>query len=303
MKLFSTPTRIPSPPATSADLSRFTLKAEGLPSAFYHVGKGDLMQFSTLASSSSGNSTLISHGSHHILIDAGISCRRILAALATLDADPVGLDGVLITHDHDDHISGLASLCRKTGVPVYASRGAAEGILARFPDAGISIRMISPEVSFDIGPFTVRAFHTSHDAKESVGYRLSADGRSMALATDLGCVTDEILQALSGVDSAILEANHDPDMLKYGPYPSVLKKRIASDRGHLSNRICGRLAGILYENGTRTFVLAHLSHENNTPELARAAVEAGLANAGAIPGQNAFVYVAPPAHVGETLEV
>ncbi|MBR6951135.1 MAG: MBL fold metallo-hydrolase [Oscillospiraceae bacterium] len=261
------------------------------------------MQFSTLASSSSGNSTLVSRGDDHILIDAGISCRRIMAALAALHADPAGIAGVLITHEHDDHISGLATLCKKTGVPVYASPGAAEGIRARFPDTDISIRVISPETPFAVGPFTVRAFRTSHDAKESVGYRLTADGRSMALATDLGFVSEEVLQALTGVHAVILEANHDPDMLKYGPYPSSLKRRIASDRGHLSNRICGRLAAMLYESGTRFFVLAHLSQENNTPDLAREAVEAGLKDAGAVLGQNAFVYVAPSGHLGEMVVV
>ena len=261
------------------------------------------MRFSTLASSSSGNSTLVSQGGEHILIDAGISCRRILAALSALGAEPAGLAGILVTHEHDDHISGLASLCRKTGVAVYAPQGVAEGILERFPDAEIPVRVIESGVPFTVGPFSVRAFHTSHDVRESVGYRLSAGGRSMALATDLGCVTDEVLQALAGVNAAVLEANHDPEMLKYGPYPSVLKKRIASDRGHLSNRVCGRLVGLLYETGTASFVLAHLSHENNTPELARAAVEAGLTAVGAVPGHTASVYVAPRAHVGETVEV
>ncbi len=261
------------------------------------------MQFSTIASSSSGNSTLVSHGADYVLIDAGISCRRILAALAALGMDTDHLAGILVTHEHDDHISGLASLCRKAGVPVFAPQGVAAGIMKRFPDADIPVNVISAGVPFTVGPFTIRAFHTSHDASESVGYRLTADGRSMALATDLGCVSEEVLQSLSGVNAAILEANHDVDMLKYGPYPSVLKKRIASDRGHLSNRVCGRLAGILYESGTRTFVLAHLSHENNTPELAQAAVETGLAKAGAVPGENVFVYVAPPAHLGETVVV
>ena len=261
------------------------------------------MHFSTLASSSSGNSTLVSDGGSHILIDAGISCRRILAALAVLETDPAGLDGILVTHEHDDHISGLASLCRKTGVPVYAPRGVADGIMERFPDAEIPLCVISPGVPFSVGPFTVCAFRTSHDVRESVGYRLEAGGRSLALATDLGCVTDEVLRGLAGVNAAILEANHDSGMLKYGPYPPVLKKRIASDCGHLSNRVCGRLAGMLYEGGTTTFVLAHLSHENNTPALALAAVEAGLAEAGAVPGTTAAVYVAPLAHMGETVEV
>ena len=261
------------------------------------------MQFSTLASSSSGNSTLVSHEGAHLLIDAGISCRRILAALAALETDPDRLEGILITHEHDDHISGLASLCKRTGLPVYAPQGVAEGILSRYPDAGIRIHIVSAGIPFTLGPFDVLAFHTSHDVRESVGYRISAGGRAMALATDLGCVTDEVLHALAGVRAAILEANHDTDMLKYGPYPSVLKKRIASDCGHLSNRVCGRLAGILYEKGTTAFVLAHLSHENNTPDLARAAVEAGLMNAGAIPGKTVSVYVAPRAHIGETVEV
>ena len=261
------------------------------------------MHFSTIASSSSGNCTLVSQGDEHVLIDAGISCRRILAAFSALGADPAGLSGILITHEHDDHISGLAALCKKTGVPVYAPRGVAEGISARFADSSPSVRIIPTDTPFPVGPFTVRAFHTSHDVRESVGYRLSAGGRSMALVTDLGCVTDEVVQALIGVNAVVLEANHDTDMLKYGPYPSVLKKRISSDRGHLSNRMCGRLAGILYENGARTFVLAHLSHENNTPDLARAAVEAGLTAVGAIPGQTAVVNVAPRVHVGETLEV
>ena len=261
------------------------------------------MQLCTFASSSSGNCSLVLYGDSCLLIDAGISCRRILTTLRELALDPDKICGILVTHEHADHICGLQNLCKKTGLPVYAPAGVIEGIEKAFPETAAYLRPFPVGERRDLGVFSVRSFHTSHDVRESVGYVVSAGGRSMALATDLGYVSEEVILSLSGVDAAILEANHDPDMLRYGPYPASLKNRIRSDRGHLSNLLCAALASRLYREGTRTFVLAHLSRENNTPALAEDTVRRALSEAGAAVGSDVILTVAPYSSPSRLIEV
>lgn len=251
------------------------------------------MQICTLASSSAGNSTLIQCGKSFFLIDAGISCRRIMSAVKNLGLSPSEWKGVLITHEHSDHISGLATLCRKVGVPVFAPAGVAEGILAAIPEAAPFLQTVPVGENWELGGAVVRAFHTPHDVRESVGYSVCHEGRRFTMATDMGHVSEEVLRALIGADTAMLEANHDTEMLKNGPYPFPLKKRILSDTGHLSNRMCGILAARLYREGTGRVILAHLSRENNTPELAMTTVEKAVMESGAIPGENFELLLAP----------
>ena len=208
------------------------------------------MEFYTLASSSAGNAALVCHNDTHLLIDAGISCRRITQSLAALNLTLDNLDGILITHEHIDH------------VPEPRLRAFATG------------------KEFTIKDLHVRSFRTSHDAKESVGYRIESDAGSLAVLTDTGFVTDEAHDAALGADMLLLESNHDVVMLKNGGYPYYLKQRILSEYGHLSNDAAAEFAIECVRAGTSDILLAHLSDENNSPELAEYTVGRALQSSG-----------------------
>lgn len=225
------------------------------------------MRICIFASGSGGNCLLLSDGSTHVLVDAGISMRRIEASLREAGIAMSDITGVLITHEHSDHISGLKMLLKHHHVPVYAPHTVANRMRGMLPDIDGSLNIIDVGSVFELGSLRVRAFHTPHDTDESVGYRFSGTG-SFAIATDMGHVTDEVLEGLMGAETVLIESNHDIDMLSYGPYPVYLKRRILSDHGHLSNKDCAVLARHLAENGTMRIILGHLSKENNTPETA-----------------------------------
>lgn len=233
------------------------------------------MKICVFASGSSGNCLLLSSGDTNILIDAGISMRRVVSALAQTGHTMGDIGGVLITHEHSDHISGLKMLVKHHAVPVYAPHTVANRLCGMLPGIEDCLHVIPVGERFVIGGISVTAFHTPHDTDESVGYRIE-DGSVFALATDMGHVTEEVEQALSGADAVLIESNHDEEMLRYGPYPVYLKRRILSDRGHLSNGSCAQLARRLAEKGTGSIILGHLSRENNRPELALAASGAAL---------------------------
>ena len=184
------------------------------------------MEFYTLASGSSGNCSLVCAGDTLLLIDAGISCRRIEQSLRALGRTLGDLTAVFITHEHADHVGGLATLSKKSAAPVYVTRG-------------VSHILTCPVVAFTAGDTlefagcTVRSFSTSHDAVDPVGYRVDAADGSLGILTDTGFVTDAARESLPGVDMLLLEANHDVETLQYGPYPYFLKRRILGDEGHL----------------------------------------------------------------------
>jgi len=237
------------------------------------------MRVITFASGSSGNCALISSGKTHILMDAGISMKRIRCALHRQGLDVDDIRGILITHEHSDHILGLPMLIRHFHPPVYAPRTVANALLRRMADTEDCVHIIPVGEPFPIGNFSVTAFPTPHDTDESVGYCLESDVR-FGFCTDTGHVSGEMLSSLNGCRSVVIEANHDPEMLVAGPYPYPLKKRILSPDGHLSNADCARLACLLAEGGTRQITLGHLSRENNTPALARDTVRRALDEAG-----------------------
>ena len=247
------------------------------------------MDLTVYASGSTGNCCLIRHGGAGVLIDAGISARRICASLAESGLTPAALSAVFITHEHSDHIKGLSVFLKNTPVPVYAPETVAAAICRAVPGAASCVRLVAPETPFEIGPFSVIAFPTPHDTPQSVGYRLTSDGGTVAVATDTGCVTDVMRRYLAGADVALIEANHDERMLLDGPYPYPLKRRILSPLGHLSNADCAVLAAELAAGGTGSVVLGHLSRENNDPALALRTVRAAL------DGTNAALYAAPEA--------
>lgn len=251
------------------------------------------MRLHTFASGSSGNCALVSCGDTRVLVDAGISMRRISSGLSALGLSMEDISGVFITHEHSDHVSGLPMLIKHCRLPVFAPRTVASRLRGMFPESESALQIIHTDRPLALGDISVAAFHTMHDTPESVGYRMDSEDGSLGVCTDLGVVTDEVRAALTGVDAALIETNHDEDMLRYGPYPVYLKRRILSENGHLSNESGAELAACLAASGTKKLVLAHLSRENNTPEKALAAVELALERC----GLSAEVRVAPPAAV------
>jgi phosphoribosyl 1,2-cyclic phosphodiesterase len=228
-----------------------------------------------------GNCTLVSQGDTHLLIDCGISMRRIRSALRELDLTPEVLSGILMTHEHSDHTCGLKMMAKYFGTRIFATRVTGEDLCSAAPELSETVTLFEAGSRICVGELDIGSFRTLHDAPESVGYRIEGGGRTLAFATDLGCVTREVLEGVRGADMAIIEANHDVQMLRSGPYPYPLKRRILSDHGHLSNDASAVLARALADSGARRLVLAHLSEENNTPRKAADTVSAALRELGA----------------------
>jgi len=248
------------------------------------------MQVTTFASGSSGNCTLLQCGGTNILIDAGISMKRIKLCLAERGLLPSDISGVFITHEHTDHIKGLKTMTKQFSLPIFAPRTVANHICWSVPGADEVTQIINPGECLDLSGMSVSSFSTPHDTPQSVGYRFEGD-ISFGFCTDLGHISDEVYCALEGVQAAVLESNHDVDMLKAGAYPLFLKRRILSENGHLSNDTCARLAVNLAKSGLETLILAHISDENNTPGKAIRTVSATLESE--CPDCLPVVYVAP----------
>ena len=227
----------------------------------------------TLYSGSGGNATYVKVGNTAILIDAGKSARRVCEGLREIGSDISEIRGIFVTHDHNDHVSALEILAKKHGIPVHMTEGSA-ALFDRDPASPIHRSLVRHETRYReiVGEVEVCSFRTPHDSRMSVGYRLEfEDGerrRAFGVATDIGTVTDELRSGLLGCEAVVLESNHDVEMLMKGPYPYELKKRIRSGRGHLSNADSAALASELWQSGTKAFLLAHLSEENNDPTLA-----------------------------------
>lgn len=250
------------------------------------------MQIFTLASGSTGNCTLLSDNDTLVLIDLGISTKRLREAMLSLNLSPEALSGILITHEHNDHVAGLATFVKKYEVPIFAPRTVANHLRWSIAGAYDYITDLNPGGEMELGGLRVRPFRTPHDTPESAGYRITGS-HSLGYCTDLGHVTSEVLEGMLGVDCAIIESNHDLNMLLDGPYPAYLKRRILSDSGHLSNADSGELAVRLAESGTADFVLAHLSRENNTAKCALDTVGEALEKRSFIHGRNIELSVAP----------
>lgn len=238
-----------------------------------------MSRFCPLFSSSKGNSILLSGGGTSLLIDAGVSFRRLSAALDGQGYCVGDINGILITHEHSDHISGLKTLLKKTDIPLYAPKETLEYL---WVNGYIQAHTVVHECgeSFVVGGIEARAFDTPHDAAHSVGYRFTMpDLRVVAVATDLGHITDGVRKNLLGCDLVMLESNYDRGMLECSSYPYVVKRRIKSDFGHLSNDDCSGMLLSLAKSGTTRFVLGHLSEQNNIPELARETAHSVLTSA------------------------
>ena len=212
------------------------------------------MRLCSIASGSSGNCIYVGSDRTHLLVDTGISKKRIEEGLKELEIKGKELDGILITHEHADHIQGLGVFSRKYEIPIYGTPG--------------TIRGIRVDKEFKLGDIDVHPFAISHDANEPSGYRFEQDGKKIAVATDLGKYDEYTVENLKDLNAVLLESNHDIHMLEVGPYPYYLKQRVLGDRGHLSNELSGRLLCDILHNNLRSVLLGHLSKENNYEELA-----------------------------------
>ena len=242
------------------------------------------MDFAPLFSGSSGNATYVRIDDTRLLVDAGLSGARIAAELQKMDVEPGMLDALLVTHEHADHIAGIGVLSRRYHLPVYATQGtweAMEGKVGRVDPC--NRRVIPAGQDFYLNQVGVTPFPIPHDAAEPVGYAFTARGVKVAVATDLGHLSDSWMDQLTGCDLLLLESNHDVEMLKAGRYPYDLKRRILGRRGHLSNEDAGRAAVELVARGVKRILLGHLSRENNFPELAYRTVLQQLEDAGQQP--------------------
>ena len=262
-----------------------------------------MLRIATLASGSSGNCTLVSDGQTHILIDAGISARRITTGLKQLGIAPAELTAILVTHEHSDHISGLNVLKNQLAFKLCATTPTARQLCYRMAGLESRIHTFGPGERFELGSLYVESFPTLHDCACPVGYAVSGGGVKMALATDLGVVTEVVERGISGARLLIAETNYDPDALRSGPYPPYLKERILSDHGHLSNEMGARMALRAVEDGAGTVILGHLSQENNTPRMARDTVEEIFSAAGVRVGTDVTLSVAPRSECGGWITV
>lgn len=229
------------------------------------------MRFVSIASGSSGNCIYTGTENTHILIDAGISAKRIEKGLFELGVKPNELSAICITHEHSDHIKGLGVLARRYGVPIYGTEGTLREIqkakgLGEF--SSDLLKPLTPDAPLSIGDMEVLPFHIDHDAADPVAYRIQAENKSVAVATDLGHYNQYTVDHLLDLDAVLLESNHDLRMLQTGPYPYYLKRRIMGDFGHLSNENAGRLLNCILNDKMKYILLGHLSKENNLPELA-----------------------------------
>lgn len=231
-----------------------------------------MLNITPLFSGSSGNSVHIKSDKTEILIDAGVSFRTLSFALTKIGSSPENISAVFVTHEHTDHIAGLEVFCKQYAVPVFMNTKSAEKLydMGKSPNLCNLIKTLNPHETANIKNLCVKAFKTPHDSVGSVGYRIDLEdlSDSFSYCTDIGYVTRDIAHNVFGSKTVIFEANHDVSMLKNGRYPYVLKERILSPYGHLSNEDCSAFLPHLAENGAKHIILAHLSEDNNTPAIA-----------------------------------
>lgn len=239
------------------------------------------MQIYPLFSGSSGNCTLVEHNNTRLLIDVGVTGKAVFSALSQCDIDPSAIDAILVTHEHSDHIKGVGIVSRKLDIPIYANASTWYEMQGKIGEvAEKNIRVFDTNCDFSLKDINILPFSIPHDTAEPVAFSFNAGNKKLTVATDIGHITSDIEGVMKGSDILLLESNHDVDMLKKGPYPAVLKKRILGLKGHLSNEVCGNTLVKLYLSGVKRVILGHLSNENNTEELAYTTVSQILAQSG-----------------------
>ena len=229
------------------------------------------MRMTSIASGSSGNCIYVGSDNTHILIDTGIPYKRIEAGLHDIGLKGQDINGILVTHEHSDHVCGLGVIARKLGVPMFASEKTVEFLKNSKTLGKVDpslYQVIRADEDFMLGDLVIKPFANTHDAVQPLGYRVENGQRSVAVCTDLGNYSQYTVNHLQGLDAILLESNHDIRMLQVGPYPYALKQRVMGDYGHLSNEACGRLLCEILHDKMQHIMLGHLSKENNLPELA-----------------------------------
>lgn len=232
-----------------------------------------MIRFSVLCSGSTGNAIYVETEQAKVLIDAGVSGKQITNSLADIGVDAKELDALLVTHEHSDHVRGVGVMARKYNLPVYATAGTWDGMGKYVGDISHEQRHdFNIEDGLSFGDMQIESFAISHDANEPVGFCFYNAGTKLALATDLGYVSDRVKRQIEDADALIFESNHDVEMLRMGPHPWNVKKRILGDKGHLSNEMAGDALTEVLSGNSRDVYLAHLSPDNNMPEIAEITV-------------------------------
>lgn len=227
------------------------------------------MKFCSLYSGSTGNSLFVQGNEAKVLVDAGVSAKKIIEALDSINVDIKEINGIIVTHEHIDHIRSIGTLAKKYDIPIYANLGTWNGI-----DNEKTVIKIEEKnyfkigETFEIGDLKIHPFSTSHDAMDSCGFSIENDEKKISIATDLGEMTKEVMDNLKTSKFVLLESNYEPEVLRYCGYPYSVKSRIAGLKGHLSNSEAGKTISKLVKNGLENVMLGHLSKESNFPELA-----------------------------------
>ncbi len=254
-----------------------------------------MAKFCPLFSSSNGNSIYIGGGDESLLIDVGMTAKQIEQALYNIGVDADSVKNIFITHEHNDHVKGLKVFSKKHKVRAFMTEGTYEALSQSDALDNVSECCVINPDGVDLGCMHIKSFTTSHDSKEPCGYTVElANGRKMAVATDLGIMTDTVFDAIKGSDLVMIESNHDINMLQCGGYPYILKRRILGVKGHLSNDDCAKTVAKLLKSGTTRFFLGHLSRENNVPQLAYQTSVCALSLEGASEGDDYLIRVAKP---------
>lgn len=228
-----------------------------------------MFNFCSLYSGSSGNSLFIESENTKLLVDAGVSSKKIEEALANLEIDPTSIDGILITHEHSDHVQGLGTFAKKFNLPVFVNEKTLDAMPKQKEKISEkNIKLFNINEKFEIGDLKVKPFSIPHDAANPCGFNIFKDDKKISIATDIGHMTNGILKNLEDSIFIMLESNYDPEVLKYSKYPYQLKTRIAGPDGHLSNELAGKTISYLLNSGLKQAVLGHLSKQSNFPELA-----------------------------------
>jgi phosphoribosyl 1,2-cyclic phosphodiesterase len=228
-----------------------------------------MFNFCSLYSGSSGNSLFVESENTKLLVDAGVSSKKIEEALANLEIDPTSIDGILITHEHSDHVQGLGTFAKKFNLPVFVNEKTLDAMPKQKEKISEkNIKLFNINEKFEIGDLKVKPFSIPHDAANPCGFNIFKDDKKISIATDIGHMTNGILKNLEDSIFIMLESNYDPEVLKYSKYPYQLKTRIAGPDGHLSNELAGKTISYLLNSGLKQAVLGHLSKQSNFPELA-----------------------------------
>jgi phosphoribosyl 1,2-cyclic phosphodiesterase len=257
------------------------------------------LSFTLLGSGSSGNSTLISNGSTHILVDAGLSGRETARRLRECHVEPHEVSAIIVSHEHGDHCRGVSPFAKNLDIPIFITEEA-------FNTSGMSleerrIRPIQSGVGFEVCGFLFTPFPVPHDAAEPLGFTIERSGVKIAVVMDLGYISNLVVERLRNCDGLILESNHDVNMLKAGPYPWMLKQRVMGRRGHLSNdAVAEFLAGESFDGKARLLMLAHLSKNNNLPEIARLSAQRALEERSSLSSNQTILSVSDPDKISRT---